>query len=184
MRDKAALSKRSNKLAGTDSTSKQIERLRSTFRRHGLTVASARRRRATLHADYVNRQETALCQRRSKHSPLQWSAPEGSYYSDIGPNFPAAPYGYARPSYRNYRERLRSDFSRRVGYPGGETVVWPQCKGQCYDPQPKLLECLRPTRMTNRSVICFVIVVLNYSSPVAAYASREPDSTSKQFHAN
>jgi hypothetical protein len=49
--------------------------------------------------------------------PAYPAAPEDYYYSDIGPNFPVAPYWFPNPSYRSYRGRLRSDFNRGVGFP-------------------------------------------------------------------
>jgi hypothetical protein len=57
----------------------------------------------------------------------------GSYYSEMGPGFPIAPYGYGTPSYSGYygtypaytydpdpnlRAQLRSDFNRGVDTPG------------------------------------------------------------------
>jgi hypothetical protein len=56
----------------------------------------------------------------------------GGYYSEMGPGFPIAPYGYANPSYSGYygtypsytydpdpnlRAQLRSDFNRGVDSP-------------------------------------------------------------------
>jgi len=49
--------------------------------------------------------------------PAYPALPEDYYYSDIGANFPVAPYWYAHPSYRSYRLRLRSYFNRGVDFP-------------------------------------------------------------------
>jgi hypothetical protein len=70
-------------------------------------------------------------------SPPPWpyypAAPGSYYYSDVGTDFPVAPYGYATPSYSSHfgtypaytydpdpwlRAQLRSDFNRGVDTPG------------------------------------------------------------------